>query len=234
MKGKYSQKAASEKRAQIFLVDDHPMLREGMGRLIDGEPGLAFSGGAGSAEQALSEIAGCKPDLVVTDLTLPGRSGLDLIKDLSAMYPDLPVLVFSMHDEAVYAERALKAGARGYMMKEAGSEKMLAAIRQVLAGEINVSPRVSAKILAGLSRHRASNATSPIEKLTDRELDVYGLIGRGKATKEIAEQLHLSHKTVAVHRANIKEKLGIGSVNELMHHAIRWVEHETGGPGTAL
>jgi DNA-binding NarL/FixJ family response regulator len=217
------------RRARVFLVDDHPMIREGMGRLIDGEPGLMYCGGAGNAEQALGDFARCKPDIVIVDLTLPGRSGLDLIKDLRAIEPDLRVLVFSMHDETVYAERALRAGARGYLMKEAGSEKMLEAIRTVLAGEISVSPRMASKILNLFSGQRPRGSSSPLEKLTDREFDVYQLIGQGKATKEIAAQLHLSHKTVAAHRANIKEKLGIASVTELMHHAVRWVEAQSGG-----
>lgn len=206
------------------------MIREGMGRLIDDEPGLRFCGGAGSAEQALSDFAGCQPDIVITDLTLPGRSGLDLIKDLRALDPHLPVLVFSMHDETVYAERALRAGARGYLMKEAGSEKMLEAIRTVLRGEISVSPRMASKILTLFSGQRPRGSNSPVEKLTDREFEVYRLIGQGRDTKEIAAQLHLSHKTVAAHRASIKEKLGIASMTELMHQAVRWVEAESGGP----
>lgn len=217
-------------RRRVFLVDDHPMMRDGMGRLIDDEPGLMFCGGAGNAEQALSEIARLRPDLVITDITLPGRSGLDLIKDIKALDPEMLVLVFSMHDEMFYAERALHAGARGYLMKEAGSEKMLEAIHKVLAGEICVSPRIASKILDLFSRQRPRGSSSPIEKLTDREFDVYQLIGQGKTTKEIAEQLHLSHKTVAVHRANIKEKLGVASATELVRHAVRWVETQDSKP----
>ena len=209
-------------KKRVFLVDDHPMMRDGMCRLIDSEPGLMCCGGAQSAEEAISGIPRCRPDLVITDITLPQRSGLDLIKDLAAMEPDLPVFVYSMHDEAFYAERALRAGARGYLMKEAGSEKMLAAIRQVLAGEISVSPKISAKILTLFSSPKARGSQSPIEKLTDREFDVFKLIGEGKSTKEIAQQLHLSHKTVAVHRGHIKEKLELTSSAELVHQAIRW------------
>lgn len=214
-------------RKRIFIIDDHPMMRDGMGKLIDGEPGLIFCGGAGNAEQALGALSAARPDLVITDLTLPGRSGLDLIKDIKAFDPELPVLVFSMHDENFYAERALRAGARGYLMKEAGSERMLDAIRQVLAGEISVSPRMASRILTIFSGSRPRGSSAPIEKLTDREFDVYQLIGRGKTTKEIADQLHLSHKTVAVHRANIKEKIGVGSATELTHHAVRWVETQS-------
>lgn len=209
-------------KKRIFLVDDHPMMRDGMGRLLDSEPGMICCGGAKSAEEAIGEIDRCRPDLVITDLTLPQRSGLDLIKDLAAMYPDLPVFVYSMHDEAFYAERALRAGARGYLMKEAGSEKMLEAVRRVLAGEICVSPKIAAKILTLFSGPKTRGSQSPVEKLTDREFDVFQLIGQGKSTKEIAQLLHLSHKTVAVHRGHIKEKLGLTSSSELVHQAIRW------------
>jgi len=211
-------------RKRVFLVDDHPMMRDGMGRLIDSEPGFMCCGGAKSAEEAISEIPRCKPDLVITDITLPKRSGLELIKDLTAMNPDLPVFVYSMHDESFYAERALRAGARGYLMKEAGSEKMLEAMRHVLAGEISVSPAMAAKILKVFSSPQPRGSQSPVQSLTDREFDVFQLIGQGKSTKEIADQLHLSHKTVAVHRGHIKDKLGLTSSSELVHQAIRWAE----------
>jgi DNA-binding NarL/FixJ family response regulator len=216
--------AAKTTRRRVFLVDDHPMMLDGMMRLIDSEPGLMCCGGAKSAEEAVAEIARCKPELVITDITLPHRSGLDLIKDIRAMSPEVRVFVYSMHDEMFYAERALRAGARGYLMKEAGSEKMLEAIHRVLDGEISVSPKISAKILDLFSGAQPRTSDSPMAKLTDREFDVYQLIGDGKSTKEIAGLLHLSHKTVAVHRGHIKEKLGLESAGELMHHAIRWAE----------
>lgn len=215
-------------RRRVFLVDDHPMMLDGMMRLIDSEPGLMCCGGAKSAEEAVGEIARCKPELVITDITLPNRNGLDLIKDIRAMSPEVLVFVYSMHDEMFYAERALRAGARGYLMKEAGSEAMLEAIRRVLAGEISVSPRIAAKILDLFSGAPARNSNSPVDKLTDREFEVYQLIGTGKSTKEIADQLHLSHKTVAVHRGSIKEKLGLASAAELVHHAIRWAAGREG------
>jgi DNA-binding NarL/FixJ family response regulator len=197
-----------------------------MARLIDSEPGLMCCGGAATAEEAVQLVPGCRPDLVITDITLPKRSGLDLIKDLAALQPELPVFVYSMHDESFYAERALRSGARGYLMKDAGSEKMLEAIRVVLAGEMSVSPRIASKILSSLSAPAARKTQSPIEQLTDREFDIFKLIGQGKSTKEIADQLHLSHKTVAVHRGHIKEKLGLASASELVHQAIRWAETE--------
>ena len=216
-------KAQAEK-TRLLILDDHPMMRDGMGRLIDSEPGLISCGGAQSAEEALEQIRRCKPDLVITDITLPKRSGLDLIKDITAMHPEVVVFVYSMHDEMFYAERALRAGARCYLMKEAGSEKMLEAIRRVLAGEICVSQKIAAKILTIFSGPQPRGSNSPVEKLTDREFDVYRLIGEGKSTKEIAEQLHISAKTVAVHREHIKKKLGVASATELTHQAIRWVE----------
>jgi DNA-binding NarL/FixJ family response regulator len=213
---------------RVFLVDDHPMMRDSMARLIASEPGFVCCGGASSAEEAIAEIERCKPDLVVTDITLPNRSGLELIKDIRVMFPEVLIFVYSMHDEMFYAERALRAGARGYLMKEAGSEKMLDGMRRVLAGEICVSPKISSKILNLFSgQQRTSN--SPVEKLSDREFDVYQLIGQGKSTKEIADQLHLSHKTVAVHRGHIKEKLGIATAGELVHHAFRWTQGGASG-----
>jgi len=225
---KKSEPSAKDQRKRIFLVDDHPMMRDGMSRLLNSEPGLVCCGGAGSAEEAVNLISQTEPDLVITDLTLPQRSGLDLIKDLVAMDAGLLVFVYSMHDENFYAERALKAGARGYLMKEEGSEKMLEAVRRVLVGEICVSSRIAAKILTLFSGPKPRGSDSPIEKLSDREFDVFQLIGQGRSTKEIAGQLHLSHKTVAVHRGHIKEKLGLKTAGELVHHAIRWAESQRG------
>lgn len=224
---------ATEKlvRKRVLLVDDHPMMRDGMGRMIDQEPDMLCCGGVNSAEEALDLVSTLKPDIVITDITLPGRNGLELIKDVRAMSPETPVLVFSMHDELFYAERALKAGARGYLMKEAGSEKMLGAIRRILAGEIAVSTGIAAKILNQFAGKTGRGSQSSIEKLTDREFEVYQLIGEGKSTKEIAEQLHLSEKTVAVHRGHIKEKLGLSSALDLVRYAMRWTEaRRTGRP----
>lgn len=226
-----TKRPARSREQRIFLVDDHPMMRDGMARLIESEPGLTCCGGAKSAEEAIAEIGRCKPQLVVTDITLPNRSGIDLIRDIRVMYPEVLVFVYSMHDEMFYAERALKAGARGYLMKEAGSEKMLEAIRLVLAGEICVSPQIAAKILHDFSGRPARGSQSPLEKLTDREFDVFQLIGEGKSTKDIADLLHLSHKTVAVHRGHIKEKLGMSNAAELVRHAIRWQAAREGHEG---
>jgi DNA-binding NarL/FixJ family response regulator len=215
---------AAASRKKILLVDDHPFMRAGLAGLIDRQPDLMVCGEAGNPVEAFHAIEKMKPDLVLTDLTMPGRSGLEFVKDLRAVEPEITILIVSMHDEVVHAERALRAGARGYIMKEAGGENLLAAIRQVLRGEVYVSPRMSARILEGLSGAKPRGSSSPIEKLTDREFEVFQLIGQGKSTRDIATQLHLSPKTVDVHRANIKEKLGLTDVTALIRHAVRWVE----------
>jgi DNA-binding NarL/FixJ family response regulator len=211
-------------RRRILLVDDHPFMRAGLAQLIDRQADLMVCGEAGNPTEAFQALASAKPDLVLSDLTMPGRSGLEFIKDLRAANDALAILVVSMHDESVFAERALRAGARGYIMKEAGGENLLAAIRQVLGGDVYVSPRMSARILEGLSSARPRGSKSPIEKLTDREFEIFQLIGQGKSTRDIAAQLHLSPKTVDVHRANIKEKLELTNVTALIRHAVRWVE----------
>lgn len=222
--GESAAPAGATPRRTILLIDDHPFMRAGLGQLIDRQPDMVVGGEAGNPAEAFQKLARQKPDLVLTDLTMPGRSGLEFIKDLRAAHPEIAVLVISMHDEVVYAERAIRAGARGYIMKEAGGENLLTAIRQVLRGEVYVSPRMSARILEGLSTQRPRGSSSPIEKLTDREFEVFQLIGQGKSTRDIAEQLHLSPKTVDVHRSNIKEKLELKDVTALIRHAVRWVE----------
>jgi DNA-binding NarL/FixJ family response regulator len=211
-------------RKRILVVDDHPFMRAGLAQLIDRQPDMVVGGEAGNPAEALQAIERVQPDLVLSDITMPGRSGAEFIKDLDALHPTMPVLVISMHDELIYAERMLRAGARGYIMKEAGGEALLAALRQVLRGEIYVSPRLSARILEGLSGEKPRQSNSPIAKLTDREFEVFQLIGQGKSTHDIAAQLHLSTKTVDVHRSNIKGKLGIEDGTALVRHAVRWVE----------
>ena len=164
---------------KVFIVDDHPMMREGLAQLIGNDPGLEVCGEAGDAHEALEKIAALKPDLVLTDITLPGKNGLELIKDIKAMHPGLLVLAISMHDETLYAERVLRAGGRGYIMKQEGGKKIAEAIRQVLNGQIYVSEKMSAKILEIFSGHGANVAASPVENLTDREFEVFQLIGQG-------------------------------------------------------
>lgn len=193
-----------------------------MTRWIDGQGDLQCCGNAKSAEEATAEIARIQPDVVITDITLPRRSGLDLIKDVRAVSPGVPVLVVSAQDEMLYAERALRAGARGYLAKDAGEAALLTAIRRVLAGEVSVSPRVTAQVLRQFAGARAPTATPQVEKLTDREFEVYRLIGAGKSSKEIAGDLHLSNKTVAVHRGSIRKKLGLSDAAKLVRHATQW------------
>lgn len=211
-------------RRQILLVDDHPLMRAGLSQLINLQADLQVCGEAGDPVQASRELGRVRPDLIITDISMPGRSGFEFIKDLTAVDPGRLILVVSMHDEAVYAERALRAGARGYVMKEAGGENLLAAIRQVLSGQVYLSAKMSAKILDDLSARRPRGSASPIERLSDREFEIFQLIGSGKNTRDIATQLHLSPKTVDVHRAHIKEKLHLADSGALVQYAIRWVE----------
>mgnify|MGYP001580981459 CR=1 FL=1 len=209
---------------KILIVDDHPMMREGLAQLIGSEPDLSVCGQAETAFQAMDAVAALQPDLVLLDITLPDKSGLELIKDIQAMHAHQPMLVISMHDESLYAERVLRAGGRGYIMKQEGGKKLMLAIRQVLNGQIYVSEKMSAKILEIFSGRRAENQSSPVAQLTDREFEVFQLIGTGKGTREIAEHLHLSVKTVEVHRANIKQKLQLKTAPELIRFAVRWLE----------
>ncbi|MBM3852988.1 MAG: response regulator transcription factor [Verrucomicrobia bacterium] len=216
-------------RRRVLLVDDHPFMRAGLRQLIDRQPDLVVCGEAGNPTEAFAQLRQTRPELVLTDLSMPGRSGFEFIKDLRAAHPDSVLLVVSMHDEAVYAERVLRAGARGYIMKEAGGENLLAAIRQVLRGEAYVSPRMSARILDAITTRRPRGSQSPIEQLTDREFEIFQLIGHGRSTRDIAAQLHLSPKTVDVHRSNIKGKLALKDSTALIRHAVRWVETQQVG-----
>lgn len=202
------------------------MLRHGLVQLINDEADLTVCGEAQDAAEALNCIATAKPDLVLMDISLPGRNGLELIKDLQSLHPELPVLVLSMHDESLYVERVLRAGGRGYVMKQEGGKKIMQAIRQVLSGQIYVSEKMSAKILEIYSGRRAGAADSPVELLTDREFEVFQLVGQGRSTREIATDLHLSVKTVEVHRLNIKEKLKLQTAPELIRYAVRWIESQ--------
>ena len=224
-----SKKSAAQNKKRILIVDDHPMMRQGLAQLISVESDLTICAEAESAEAALNVVGKLKPDLVLADISLPGKNGLELIKDFQAIQPGLPVLVISMHDESLYAERVLRAGGRGYIMKQEGGKKLMLALRQVLAGQIYVSEKISADILEMFSGRRAGAEGSPVEKLTDREFEVFQHIGQGKGTREIAEKLHLSVKTVEVHRANIKAKLKLNSASELVHFAVRWSESQGGG-----
>jgi DNA-binding NarL/FixJ family response regulator len=206
----------------ILIVDDHPIFREGLTQSINRQPDLMVCGEAENAPQALAAVTQHKPDLVIVDITLPGKSGLELIKDLHAIHPDLPLLAVSMHDESLYAARILRAGARGYVMKQETPQTLLHAISQVLAGGIYVSPRMAAQILESYSGRKLSASTSPIEQLTDREFEIFHLVGHGRKNQDIAQQLHLSLKTVAVHQGNIRRKLNLRSSSDLLRFAVRW------------
>ena len=226
--GRPAASQAERSRKRILLVDDHPFMRAGLAQLIDRQPDMMVGGEAGDPAAALAALAKSPVDLVITDITMPGRGGLELIKDLQAQHPALPVVVVSMHDEVIYAERVLRAGARGYVMKEAGGEALLAALRQVLAGQVYLSPKMSARVLDNLTARKPRGSSSPIDKLTDREFEVFQLIGQGKSTRDIAQQLNLSTKTIDVHRGHIKEKLELNDVTALVRHAVRWVETQGG------
>jgi len=217
------------KRKRILVVDDHPILRQGLCQLLQAEPDLEVCGEAQDAAQGLALAQKLSPDLVLADITLPGRSGIDLIKDLRAVLPDVPVLVLSMHDESIYAERVLQAGGRGYLMKDEGGRKLIEAIRHVLAGNIHISSQLSARIIERFSGRREISPSSPVQGLTEREFEVFQGIGAGKTTREIAAALHLSIKTVEVHRLNIKRKLKVRTAPELVRFAVRWMESDGAG-----
>ena len=219
-------KKAAQAQTRILIVDDHPMMREGLAQLIAHQPDMMVCGEAGEAGEALEKVRLLKPNLVLADITLPGRNGLELIKDIQAMDAAVLVLVISMHDESFYAERVLRAGGRGYVMKQEGGKKIMEAIRQVSAGQIFVSDKMSARILELFSGRRAQGGKAVVQNLTDREFGVYQLIGQGLGTKDMARELHVSPKTIEVHSANIKAKLQIKSMAELIRHAVRWVESE--------
>jgi len=217
-------KTSPKVKKRILIVDDHPMMREGLAQLIDHEIDLCVAGQSDTAAQALQSVGAILPDLALIDISLPDKNGLELIKDLQTLHPQLPILVVSMHDEALYAERVLRAGGRGYIMKQEGGKKLMEAIRQVLGGQIYVSEKMSAKILEIFSGRRPDAVKSSVESLSDREFEVFQLIGQGQGTRQIAQHLHLSIKTVEVHRANIKRKLELKNATDLVRYAVRWTE----------
>jgi DNA-binding NarL/FixJ family response regulator len=213
------------RKKTIIVVDDHPLMREGLMQVISAEPDLEVIGSAGTAQEAVSLIDAKSPDLVITDLSLPGRNGLELIKDLGSSHPELPVIVMSMHDELLYAERTLRAGGRGYVTKGAPPERLIEAIHTVLEGGLFASQAVTNHFLRSLAGNKhGAGSTTHFERLTDREIEVFELIGQAKGNHEIACQLGISPRTVDTHRANIREKLDLEDSNELTRHAIRWVE----------
>jgi DNA-binding NarL/FixJ family response regulator len=213
-----------KRRRKIFIVDDHPIVRKGLSQMINQETDLMVCGEADSAQHALESLKKFQPDLMIVDISLQGIDGIELIKIIKARYGNLPVLVVSMHDESLFAERALRVGARGYIMKQEAIEKMMEAIRKVLRGELYISEGVSANIVKRFIDGKAETNQSTIEILSDRELEVFQLIGQGIGTRQIADNLNVSVKTVESYRANIKEKLKLKNATELMKHAVHWVE----------
>jgi DNA-binding NarL/FixJ family response regulator len=212
-------------KRKILIVDDHPILRKGLTLLINQESDLVVCAEAEHAQMALESLEAVVPDMAIVDISLPGIDGIELIKELRLRHRDMPVLVVSMHDETLYAERSLRAGARGYIMKQEALEKVLVAIRKVLEGEIFVSERITTKMLEKfVSVEGVSQTASPIDLLSNRELSVFRLIGQGNKTRQIAERLHLSVKTVESYRAHIKEKLKLGDGTDLLKYAIQWVQ----------
>ncbi len=213
----------------ILIVDDHPMLRRGLAALIETAPGLTVRGEAASRTAALDAIRASTPDLVIVDLMLGDSHGLDLVKDLKTRHPQIPALVLSMHDEALYAERSLRAGACGYVTKQELDDTLLTAIQRVLAGEIYMSGKLQARLAARLVAGPTLETRSTFDGLSDRELEVLRLIGQGRGTRQIAEALHLSIKTIESHREHLKQKLRLASGAELAQRATQWVENELAG-----
>lgn len=222
MKKTRSTPPAPPRKNRILIIDDHVMVREGVAEIIKHEPDLDVCGTATTANEGLQAVKKLQPDLVLVDITLPGKNGIEFIKDARVLYPDLRILVMSMHDESLYADRVLRAGGRGYIRKQEGGDKLIEAMRQVLRGEIAVSARMTGRLLETFSGRKKMD--SPLENLSDRELEVFQLIGQGKTMKQIADDLHLSPKTIEVHRSHIREKLRIASAAELISYAARWSE----------
>jgi len=213
------------KSARILIVDDHPVVRQGLALLIGQQEDLSVCGEAEDAARAITAIEALKPDLVLVDVSLKGTDGIDLTKDIKGRFPALPVLVLSMLDESFYAERALRAGAKGYVMKQEATDKVLTAIRRVLSGEVFVSDKMVNRMLHKIAGDTASGG-SPVDLLSDREMTVFQLIGNGHSTARIAEELHLSVKTVETHRAHIKEKLNLADAAELSGYAGQWLSRQ--------
>ena len=214
---------ARKGKYRVLLIDDHPILRKGLAELINQEPDMSVCGEAEEAPQAFEAVGVLNPDVAVVDISLKGGNGLELIKNIKARWPDLPLLVLSMHDETLYAERALRAGSLGYIMKEEALEKVLTAIRHVISGEIFLSDRMKARMLNQLVGGRIKQGASSIDNLSDRELEVFRLIGEGRGTRQIAEELRLSVRTVEAYREYIKDKLNLKNGTELVQHAFQYV-----------
>lgn len=216
---------ASARRARIAIVDDHPLVRERLIEIFNREPDLTVCGEAEDRAQAMTLVRDALPDLVIVDLTLKDSDGLELIKDLRARWPKLAVLVVSMHDESLYAERVIRAGAKGYITKQEATQNILVAVRRVLSGEVYLNDKAANSLIKRLSHHENTKAT-PAEALADRELQVFELTGHGLNTRQIADRLHIGFKTVETYRARIREKLNLKDSTELLQSAINWAHHK--------
>ena len=214
------------KKSRVFLVDDHAMFREGLRQLIEREPDMTVCGDAADASTALEGIPTSHPDLVIVDISLGGTSGIDLIRAIKKEYEDLPVLVVSMHDESLYAERALRAGAMGFVMKHEPSKTVKVAIRKVLGGDLHLSEKMASAMVGKFMRGNTEPPASPLEALSDRELEVFRMLGQGKAVRIIAEEMSVTIPTINSFRNRIKDKLNLKSSTEVMLQAIQWVQDE--------
>jgi DNA-binding NarL/FixJ family response regulator len=210
------------RQSRVFIVDDHPLVREGLTSLINGQDDLIVCGGAKDSAQTINGMVKARPDVALIDISLENESGLELVKQLRSQFPQVALIVLSMHDEGLYAERALRAGARGYVMKHETSKSVLASIRQVLAGGVYVSEKTVKRMALRLASSRGAPARSPVERLSDRELEIFRLLGQGRTPSQIAGDLNLSLKTVQAYCARAKEKFGVTSLTELLRAAIRW------------
>jgi DNA-binding NarL/FixJ family response regulator len=214
---------------QILVVDDHPMMRKGLVSALESEPGYEVVVQLDRAEDVLMVLDDYQLDLIVADVSLPGMNGIELVKNVLFQKPDMKIVVVSRHDEALYAERALRAGAKGYIMKYESSDTLLAAIRKIFNGGIYISDDMNKKLLMGMMQGKMEIDESPIQVLSDRELEVFELIGQGKSSAEISKQLHLAAKTIETYRSRIKDKLGYKNATEMMFQAIKWIENENSG-----
>lgn len=211
---------------RIYIVDDHPLVRQGLSQIVASEADMEICGEAEDSPAAIRGVGEANPDAIIVDISLKGANGLELIKNLKAIHEDIPILVFSMHDETIYAQRALRAGAKAYVMKKESPSKVIDAIRKIIQGEIYVSPSVADQVLHQIVSGPGNVSTSPVDRLTDRELEVVQLIGRGLSSREVAESLHLSVKTIESHRAHVKEKLSLRNATELVQFSVQWVDQQ--------
>jgi DNA-binding NarL/FixJ family response regulator len=219
---------AGKLKFRVFIVEDHPITRDGLAQLINYQDDLRVCGHASTVAKAIDGVDEAKPDLVIVDVSLPDGHGIELVKNLGVLHPQIHILVLSMHDEGLYAERAFRAGASGYVMKQEPAETLLAAVRRILSGETYLSPRMQERVLNHFTAGKPAVANSNIERLTDRELEVFELIGRGLGTRQIAQRLRLGVSTVETHRAHLKEKLDVETGTELTCRAAEWVSTRQG------